>query len=117
MKRKKRLLLIVLALAGVFLAAVATWNLVQACSADGQFKKVGESQENGEHREGKEGEKVIHLSDKDMEGFGIGLETAGPGKLDVYSSFPAEIVVNWDRTAQIVPRSDRCGERSSEKPR
>jgi cobalt-zinc-cadmium efflux system membrane fusion protein len=103
-KRKKRLLLIVLALAGVFLAAVATWNLVQACSADGQFKKVGESQENGEHREGKEGEKVIHLSDKDMEGFGIGLETAGPGKLDVYSSFPAEVVVNSDRTAQIVPR-------------
>jgi len=103
-KRKKRLLLIVLAIAGVFLAAVATWNLVQACSADGQFKKVGESQENGEQREGKESEKVIRLSDKDVEGFGIGLETAGPGKLDVYSSFPAEIVVNSDRTAQIVPR-------------
>jgi len=103
-KRKKRLLLIVLAIAGVFLAAVATWNLVQACSADGQFKKVGESQENGEQREGKESEKVIRLSDKDMEGFGIGLETAGRGKLDVYSSFPAEIMVNSDRTAQIVPR-------------
>jgi cobalt-zinc-cadmium efflux system membrane fusion protein len=104
MKGKKRLLLIVLAIAGVFLTAVATWNLVQACSADGQFKKVGESQENGEQREDKESEKVIRLSDKDMEGFGIGLETAGPGKLDVLSSFPAEIVVNSDRTAQIVPR-------------
>lgn len=104
MKGKKRLLLIVLVIAGVFLTAVATWNLVQACSADGQFKKVGEGEENGEHREGKESEKIILLSDKDRGQFGIGLETAGPGKIDVYSNFPAEIAVNSDRTAQIVPR-------------
>ena len=32
------------------------------------------------------------------------METAGPGTLGISLSFPAEIMVNWDHTAQIVPR-------------
>ena len=118
MKHEWRSILIVAIVAGVLLAALATRNSGQASVSPNQSqqvekridKKVSENQEKKEHREGKEEgekheeEKHIILSQEEMERFGIEVETAGPGALGISLSFPAEITVNWDHTAQIVPR-------------
>jgi cobalt-zinc-cadmium efflux system membrane fusion protein len=111
MKREKTLILIVIAIAGIFLAAIAARNSGQASVPTNQAHKsqggVEEKErdkhdEKGERKE--EHEKRISLAWEDQEKFGIEVDTAGPGKLDVQLTFPAEITVNWDHTAQIVPR-------------
>lgn len=118
MKNEWKPILIVAIVAGVLLAALLTRDSGQASVSPNKpnevekriEKKVSEPQEKAEGRESKEEgekreeEKHVVLSQEQMERFGIEVETAGPGKLDVHSSFPAEIVVNSDRTAQIVPR-------------
>ncbi len=118
MKRKKVVITSVIAFIGIFLAAMIARNSGQASVYPNQSqdfekrveKKVIGNQEKKEHKEGKEegeireDDKRIVLSQEEMERFGIEVETAGPGTLGISSSFPAEITVNWDRTAQIVPR-------------
>jgi len=118
MKHEWKSILIVAVVAGVLLAALATRNSGKASVSPNQpqqvekriDKKASENQEKKEHQEGKEEgekreeEKHIILSQEEMDRFGIQVETAGPGALGISLSFPAEITVNWDRTAQIVPR-------------
>lgn len=111
MKKEKTLILIVIAITGIFLAALAIRNSGQASAPTNQAHKSQDrvdQQEHDEHDEKGEGEeeheKRISLSGEDQERFGIEVETAGPGRLDVRLTFPAEITVNWDHTAQIVPR-------------
>ncbi len=109
MKRLIRLLIIVMAVVGIFLAAMAFRNSGRASvdtstPEDGQTrieKKLPEGHEKGEKHED---ERKVSLSEDQIKEFGIEIETAGPGTLGVSLSFPAEITVNWDRTAQIVPR-------------
>jgi len=118
MRNKKILIVIVIAVASIFLVAMAARNSGQASVSPDQShdvekrieKKIPENQEKNEHKEGKqegekhEEEKHIILSQEEMERLGIEVEVAGPGRLGISLSFTAEITVNWDRTAQIVPR-------------
>ncbi|MBW2043155.1 MAG: efflux RND transporter periplasmic adaptor subunit [Deltaproteobacteria bacterium] len=49
-------------------------------------------------------EDIVRLSPQEMKEFGIEVGTAGPGKLQIYTSLPGEIRVNKDKSAHIVPR-------------
>ncbi len=118
MKHEWKSILIVAVVAGVLLAALVARNPGRASVSPNQphevekriDKKVSENQEKKEHRESKEDgekheeEKHIILSQEEIERFGIEVETAGPGTLGISMTLPADITVNWDRTAQIVPR-------------
>ena len=75
-------------------------------SEEGQDDHGEEGHEDhGEEGEDEHGnEKVVHLEDQQIKEFGIELDTAGPGKLDIYIELPGEIVVNADRLAHVVPR-------------
>jgi cobalt-zinc-cadmium efflux system membrane fusion protein len=68
-------------------------------------KDVAGKDEHEDHT-GEEGpvEEVIHLSDEELNEFGITLETAEGGALDQYIDLPGEIVLNADRMAHVVPR-------------
>jgi membrane fusion protein, heavy metal efflux system len=50
------------------------------------------------------GERIVRLSDHQLIESGIDVAKAGPGKIQVNLTLPAEIVVNADRMAHIVPR-------------
>ncbi len=112
MKKTKILITGVIAVLGIFIAAMVVHNSGQASVSPSQSqdfekrteKKVPGNQEKKEEGEKREDDKCIILSQEQMERFGIEVQTAGPGTLGINSSFPAEITVNWDRTAQIVPR-------------
>ncbi|MGB2769027.1 MAG: efflux RND transporter periplasmic adaptor subunit [Candidatus Zixiibacteriota bacterium] len=47
---------------------------------------------------------VVHLSDAEMEEFGIEVDVAGPGKLHIEIVVPGEVAVNYDKLAHIAPR-------------
>jgi len=47
---------------------------------------------------------VVHLSDAEMEEFGIEIDLAGPGRLHIEIAVPGEVAVNHDRLAHIAPR-------------
>ena len=105
-------IVIVIAVVGIFLAAIASRNSGPAFVSPNQShdaekpiaKKISENQEKNKHKEGKqEGQKRVILPQEEMGRSGIEVEAAGPGRLDISLILPAEIGVNWDRTAQIVP--------------
>lgn len=50
------------------------------------------------------GENVVHLSYGELKEFGVQVEEAGPGKLQVSRVLPGEIAIDPDRLAHIVPR-------------
>ena len=112
MRNKRVLIAIITAIVSIFLTVMAARNSGRASTASNESnhvekrmeKKITEKQERKEEGEKHEEEKHIILSQEEMERFGIEVETAGPGALGISLSFPAEITVNWDRTAQIVPR-------------
>jgi len=65
--------------------------------------------ENGhDHREAgeehPEGPPIVHLSQDELEEFGIEIETAGPGIIESRLQLPGEVRPNADRVAHIVPR-------------
>jgi cobalt-zinc-cadmium efflux system membrane fusion protein len=47
---------------------------------------------------------VVHLSEAEMEEFGIEIDVAGPGRLHIEIVVPGEVTVNHDRLAHIAPR-------------
>ena len=49
-------------------------------------------------------EDKITLSAEQIQAAGLGIETAGPARLETASQFPGEIKFNADRTAHVVPR-------------
>jgi cobalt-zinc-cadmium efflux system membrane fusion protein len=51
-----------------------------------------------------EHEDVVHLTDAEMEEFGVELDVAGPGKLHMEIVVPGEVTVNYDKLAHIAPR-------------
>lgn len=61
------------------------------------------------HTEGKgkddhKEERVIKLTKEEIKEFGIGISTAGPGKLQSYLTLTGEVVLNPDRVVHITPR-------------
>lgn len=72
-----------------------------------QHEDVGGQEELGDHadeHDHDEHQDVVHLSDAEMEEFGIDVDVAGPGKLRSEITVPGEVVVNYDRRAHIAPR-------------
>ncbi len=118
MKHEWKSMFVVAIIAVVLLAALASRNFGQASVSPDQTQKTEkpvdkkgfQNQDKAQHRESHEygekheDQKYIILPPEEIERFGIEVETAGPGELGISLSFPAEITVNWDRTAQIVPR-------------
>jgi cobalt-zinc-cadmium efflux system membrane fusion protein len=103
MKAKKTMIVLAVGLVGIILAAVVGRHLG---GLGGLSTGSRDEQAHDEHREhdGQRVEKVIRLSDAEMEEFNIEVGTAGPGKLQISLSFPGEIVANADRLAHIVAR-------------
>ena len=55
-------------------------------------------------RNGHTEEQVVRLSEAERNEFGIEVETAGSGTLQMHITLPGEVVLNADRRAQVVPR-------------
>ena len=49
-------------------------------------------------------ENIVHLTNEEIKGLGIEVDTAGPGKLQIQISLHGEIRINADRMANVVPR-------------
>ncbi|UCG10952.1 MAG: efflux RND transporter periplasmic adaptor subunit [Deltaproteobacteria bacterium] len=64
-------------------------------------EQLGDQANEHDHEEHQD---VVHLSDAEMEEFGIEIDVAGPGKLRLEIAVPGEVVVNYDRLAHIGPR-------------
>ena len=111
--RKKTLILITLAVLGLFVAwLIGTNDLVAQDEHDGHghTEKADDHDEHKDHDEESdhddhnEHEDVVQLSDADMKKFGIEVATANAGKLPVDVSLPGEVAVNEDRIAHVTPR-------------
>jgi len=75
----------------------------EAVAGAEKIHEDGKHEEHGAHNK-HEDEEVVRLSNKELEEFGVRTAVAGPGKLDVYLTFPGEVSVNANRSAHIVPR-------------
>lgn len=73
----------------------------------------GEHEADEDHAEGEavsdahdhdEHEGLVHLTQAEMEEFGVEVEVAGPGRLHIEIVVPGELVVNNDKLAHIGPR-------------
>lgn len=73
--------------------------LFSACANE----KTPESEESGEHDQHGD-ERVVQLSDQQLNEFGIALGTAGSDNLKIHRKLSGEIVIEPDRLAHIVPR-------------
>ncbi len=106
MKIKKKIQPFAVVLIGILLALAAacqTGSVGNQSTAGHDESAQDEHAEHDEHAEPGE-EKVVHLSEADMEAFGIEVTSAGPGKLQIQISLPGEVSVDPDRLAHIVPR-------------
>ncbi len=106
MKIKKKIQPFAVVLIGILLALAAacqTGSVGNQSTAGHDESAQNEHAEHDEHAEAGE-EKVVHLSEADMEAFGIEVTSAGPGKLQIQISLPGEVSVDPDRLAHIVPR-------------
>lgn len=56
------------------------------------------------HDEDGPGERIVRVSDEELEEFGVELATAGPGRLRVHVDLAGEVTFDPDRLAHIVPR-------------
>ena len=56
-----------------------------------------------EHGSTDQDEHSVQLDDHQMEEYGIVIETAGPGELQVHAEFPGEVVFNTERVSHVVP--------------
>ena len=80
--------------------------------ADGHEEENGH-EEDADHDEGDDhedpadagGGEHVELTAEQRRRIGLGLETAGPGRIERELSFPGEVVLNPDRIAHVVPRA------------
>ena len=106
MQIKKKIQPFAVVLIGILLALAAACqtgsggNQSTADHDESAQNEHAEHAENDEHGE----EKVVQLSEADMEVFGIEVATAGPGNLQIQISLAGEVSVDPDRLAHIVPR-------------
>lgn len=77
-------------------------HMEHACSADEEDHCNEEANEHSHDHEG-EGT-ILHLSDAAIKEFGVETAIAERGTLQVHISLPAEIAVNADKMAHIVPQ-------------
>ena len=70
----------------------------------GEHAGHDEHADRDEHGEHDEHKDVVMLSDADMKKFGIEVATASAGKLPVDISLPGKVTVNEDRIAHVTPR-------------
>ncbi len=61
-------------------------------------------EEPAEHLHDEEEENLVRLTDEEMKNIGVGIATAGSGRLKVDLRFPAEILVNADHMANVAAR-------------
>ncbi len=61
-------------------------------------------EEHGESEDAHAHEGIIKLKDSTIKQFGIELARAGAGKIGIHTMLPAEIALNGDRKAHVVPR-------------
>jgi cobalt-zinc-cadmium efflux system membrane fusion protein len=62
------------------------------------------AQQHDDHDHDEHEPTLVQLSPEELAEFGILLETAGSGFIEVYASLPGEVQANADRLAHIVPR-------------
>ena len=67
-------------------------------------EEESEDAHTGHDEHGHEKEGAIRLSTEAMQDFGVAVEAAGPGTLDLHTTLPGEVRINQDRQAHIVPR-------------
>lgn len=106
MKIKKKIQPFAVVLIGILLALAAacqTGSVGNQSTAGHDESAQNEHVEHTEYAEHGQ-EKAVHLSEADMETFGIEVTSAGPGKLQIQISLPGEVSVDPDRLAHIVPR-------------
>jgi cobalt-zinc-cadmium efflux system membrane fusion protein len=70
----------------------------------GEHANQNKHDERDEHEEHGEHKDVVMLSDADMKKFGIEVAIASAGKLPVDISLPGKVTVNEDRIAHVTPR-------------
>ncbi len=106
MKIKKKIQPFAVVLIGILLAFVSTCQSGSGGSQSTAGDDENTQNEHAEHAENDEHaeEKVVHLSEADIETFGIEVATAGSGKLKVQISLPGEVSVDPNRVAHIVSR-------------
>jgi cobalt-zinc-cadmium efflux system membrane fusion protein len=56
------------------------------------------------HDEDRHGERIVRVSDEELEEFGVEVATAGPGRLRLHVDLAGEVTFDPDRVAHIVPR-------------
>lgn len=79
-------------------------QMERATPADGKDNPKKSEEHAEEEGEKGPGEEVVRLSDSELREFGIRLQTAQGGALNQYIELPAEIALNSDRIAHVVPR-------------
>ncbi len=98
MKNKKILILVCVLLVGI-LGAFQVLLTRHYCNALSETTTTGASPTH--HDEEAE---IIRLSAQEKEEFGIQVQRASEGELDLYAVMPGEVVYNADTVAHIVPR-------------
>lgn len=82
-----------------FLPMLIAGAFLAACSGEdaGSHEEAEEHDEHG-------GEQIVPMREEQLEEFGIEIETAGPGRLQIQRKLSGEIVIEPDRLAHIFPR-------------
>ena len=129
LKNRKTLLIITMAVLGLFIAWQLGTNDLIAQEGREHAEDTSDPDDHAEHDEGSgheshgeeagdhtghddhtdrdehdEHKDVVMLSDADVKKFGIEIATAGAGKLPVDISLPGKVTVNEDRIAHVTPR-------------
>lgn len=79
-----------------------TPNRDEHVDAKGHVERDEHAQGEG-HEEG-EKEQLVRLTEVQRREFGIAMDTAGPGKLQMHITLPGQVALNADRRAHIVQR-------------
>ena len=101
LKNRKTLLIIIVAVLGLFIVWQIGTNDLMAQDGHEQAEKTSDHDDHADRDEHKD---VVMLSDADMKKFGIEVAVASAGKLPVDISLPGEVTVNEDRIAHVTPR-------------
>jgi len=74
------------------------------CEQEKPEKEHPDDDGHGESEDAHANEGIIKLKDSTIKQFGIELAQAGSGKIGIHTTLPAEIALNGDRKAHVVPR-------------
>jgi len=104
MKGKNFLLLTITIIIAAVVIAFIQWGLkystVSRSGGDSESTAYSEHKEDDSF----DNSRLVYLSEEQIKQFGVEMEVAGPGKLQVEITLPGELVLNADRVAHVVPR-------------